>query len=227
MDTHVYIDGFNLYYGLLKGTPFRWLNLERLVDLLLPKNDVKTIYYFTAKVDGRDHDPDQPLRQQMYLRALQTLPRVRIEYGTFLSSVVRRPQVETNPANPKRHSEEQGTPLLSTNPDGTTKLVHVLKTEEKGSDVNLAAFLLRDAFQKNCECHVVVSNDSDLLTPIRIAKHECGATIGLIPPRKFGSHELKALADFVIHPRTHHLENAKFPDILRDQVGEFHKPPGW
>ncbi len=53
MRTHVYIDGFHLYYGLLRGTPYRWLDLERFCDGLLPKNDVQKIYYFTAKVDAR------------------------------------------------------------------------------------------------------------------------------------------------------------------------------
>jgi hypothetical protein len=47
-----HIDGFNLYYGLLKGTAFKWLDLERFCDQLLPKNSVKKIYYFTAKVDA-------------------------------------------------------------------------------------------------------------------------------------------------------------------------------
>lgn len=221
MDTHVFIDGFNLYYGLLRETSFRWLDLERFCDLLLPKNRVTAIYYFTARVDGRDHDPEQPARQQAYLRALQTLPRVQIEFGTFLSSVVRRPQIDPNAT--KVHGE----PVLARDPDGAPKLVHVLKTEEKGSDVNLASFLLRDAFRSACQCAVVVSNDSDLLTPIRIAKHECRLTIGLVPPRKRGSIELKRLADFVIEPRNHHLERSQFPDVLPDAAGTIHKPPPW
>jgi hypothetical protein len=43
LDTHVYIDGFNLYYGLLKGKPYKWLDLERFCDQLLPKNTVTKI----------------------------------------------------------------------------------------------------------------------------------------------------------------------------------------
>ena len=48
MITNVYIDGFNLYYGLLKGTSYKWLDLERFCDQLLPRNTVQKIYYFTA-----------------------------------------------------------------------------------------------------------------------------------------------------------------------------------
>ena len=225
MDTHVYIDGFNLYYGMIRGTPYKWLNLEAFCDLLLPKNKVKRIFYFTAKVDGRDHDLDQPIRQQTYLRALATLGRVHVEYGTFLGSVVRRPLVESDPDRPKRHMEKDGNPVLARNPDGSPKLVHVLKSEEKGSDVNLAAFLLRDAFTRACPCAVIISNDSDLLAPLRIAKQECGMVLGLAPPRRRGSIELKRLADFVVEPRMHHLERSQFPAALKDATGEFHKPP--
>jgi hypothetical protein len=76
--THVYIDGFNLYYGLLRGTPHRWLDLEQFCDSLLPKNDVRKIYYFTAKVDARPNDPGQPTRQLAYLNALTSLRRVEV-----------------------------------------------------------------------------------------------------------------------------------------------------
>ena len=34
MRTRVYIDGLNLYYGAVKGTPFKWLDPVRLRALL-------------------------------------------------------------------------------------------------------------------------------------------------------------------------------------------------
>lgn len=228
MDTHVYIDGFNLYYGSLRDSSLKWLNLEVFCDLLLPKNKVRGIYYFTAKVAARPHDPDQPVRQGMYLRALPTLPRVRVELGSFLASVVRLPMAEADPADPRKHViDAAGKPVLKRDASGKVVVVPVLKTEEKGSDVNLASFLLRDAFRKACQCAVVVSNDSDLLTPLRIAKSEFGMKIGLAPPRKRGSIELRTLADFVIEPRLHHFQRAQFPAVLQDAKGRFHKPNVW
>jgi hypothetical protein len=76
--TNVYVDGFNLYYGALKGRGpgYKWLDLELLVRHLLPNNDIGRIRYFTAHVSGRPSDPQLPERQQTYLRALETLPRV-------------------------------------------------------------------------------------------------------------------------------------------------------
>jgi len=103
----------------------------------------------------------------------------------------------------------------------------VQKTEEKGSDVNLASYLLRDAFLKECECAVVVSNDSDLLTPIKIAREECGLKIGLILPRANGSLELKRLAHFQKPLRDHFLAAAQFPNKFADAIGTVTKPVAW
>lgn len=73
MRTHVYVDGYNLYFGSLKGTPHKWLNQRALCSALMPQNDIRAIRYFTAQVSGTPHDPDQPNRQQTYFRALQPL----------------------------------------------------------------------------------------------------------------------------------------------------------
>ena len=224
MLTNVYIDGFNLYYGLLKGSPHKWLNLEVLFDSLLPKNNVQRIRYFTAKVEARPGDPDLPVRQAAYLRALATLPRVEIVYGTFLTSCVRAPVVvrDTN-GFPLR---QNGRPVIKLAASGKPVMEWVQKTEEKGSDVNLAAHLLKDAFKADCECAVVVSNDSDLLTPLRMAKAE-GLTTGLVPPRNTGSVELKRTVDFQRAVRVHQLVAAQFPNSFSDRVGTITKPAGW
>ena len=76
--TNIYVDGFNLYYGALRKTPHRWVNLESLFQFLLPKNTIQEIKYFTALVSARPNDPSQPQRQQLYLRALATLPKVSV-----------------------------------------------------------------------------------------------------------------------------------------------------
>ena len=72
MKTYVYVDGFNLYYGAVKDTPYKWLNPQKLCDLLLPNHNITKIKYFTARISARPNDPDQPTRQQFYLRALRT-----------------------------------------------------------------------------------------------------------------------------------------------------------
>jgi len=78
MRTGVNVDGFNLYYGTLKGTSFKWLDPVKLAGILLPRNcSIDRLHYFTARVSGKP-DPGAPSRQQVYLNALSTLPDVEI-----------------------------------------------------------------------------------------------------------------------------------------------------
>ncbi|HEX2293897.1 MAG TPA: NYN domain-containing protein [Actinomycetota bacterium] len=206
MATNVYVDGFNLYYGCLRGTPYKWLDLGALVSRLLPRDHIGRIRYFTARVGVRN-DPQSPVRQQMYLRALQTVPGLSIHYGHFLT----RPTFM-----PLAHPPQSGSPF-----------VEVVKTEEKGSDVNLATFLLLDAFRRDCETAVVISNDSDLKLPIEVAQRELGIKVGVInphPPDK-RSHALRP--SFFKQIRRGALRNSQFPPSLRDGRGTFHKPAGW
>lgn len=89
--TFVYVDGFNLYYRALKGTPHKWLDILALVrNLLDADNDIQKIRYFTAPVSGK-LDPGQPVRQDTYLRALRTLPCVEVHFGNFLTKQKVRP----------------------------------------------------------------------------------------------------------------------------------------
>lgn len=84
--TVVYVDGFNLYYRALKGTPYKWLDLHALFcSVLRPSNDVRRIRYFTADISGK-RDPGAPIRQQAFLRAIRKDPRVSIHKGKFLVS---------------------------------------------------------------------------------------------------------------------------------------------
>jgi hypothetical protein len=76
--TIVYIDGFNLYYGAVKGTPWKWLDLAKLFTQIRAADDVQCIRYFTAMVNG----PSKP-NQEVYLRALATTPLVDPVLGNF------------------------------------------------------------------------------------------------------------------------------------------------
>jgi hypothetical protein len=82
----VYIDGFNLNYGCLAGTPHKWLNLHRLCELWLLQHHITVIKYFTACIRAQPWDKDGPARvgrQQVYPRALATLPLVSVYFGHF------------------------------------------------------------------------------------------------------------------------------------------------
>ncbi len=226
MRTNVYIDGFNLFYGLLKGTPYKWLNLEALFDGVLPTNQIQRIVYCTARVEARPHDPDLPIRQAAYLRALATLPRVEVVYGEFLTSCSKAPVVERGPDNLPLIGPDRR-PVIKRAASGAPVMEYFFKSEEKGSDVNLAAHLLRDAYRGDCECAIVVSNDSDLLSPIRMVRADKNISVGLILPRQKGSLQLKRTATFERQIRKHQLISAQFPNRLTDRVGTITRPAGW
>jgi hypothetical protein len=98
----VYIDGFNLYYGSLKGTPYKWLDPCALACGLMPSDHVTGVHYFTARVKPTPRNPSVHQRQGIYLRALATLPNVHVREGFFLLKTSQQPKVQPlNPVSPK------------------------------------------------------------------------------------------------------------------------------
>lgn len=75
--TYVYVDGFNLYYGAVKDTPYKWLDIRKLCELMLKDHAIHKVKYFTAKVHGHVGDPRAPQRQQIFLRALARRSKFR------------------------------------------------------------------------------------------------------------------------------------------------------
>ena len=205
MKINVYIDGFNLYYGAIKNTPYKWLNLLKMSQLLFPNDTINKIKYFSARVSARPTDPDQPIRQSTYWRALQTIPNLSIIEGTFLTKPVMMPLYNTNPQQYAR----------------------VIKTEEKGSDVNLGIHMLNDGYKKDYELAVMVTNDSDLLEPMRIVRQELGLPVGLVNPHRTPSFSLRQHATFIKQIRTGVLQASQFPTTLTDANGTFQKPANW
>jgi hypothetical protein len=176
-----------------------------MARLLFPGDTINRIKYFTARVSARPSDPDQPIRQQTYFRALQTVPEIETIEGSFLTKEVMMPRANTNPQ----------------------QYVRVIKTEEKGSDVNLAVHLVNDAYQKDFDLAAMVTNDSDLLEPLKIVKYQLGMPIGIVNPQKHPSFHLKQHATFIKTLRKGVLNASLFPTTLTDAHGTFHKPISW
>ena len=205
MTTNCYIDGFNFYYGAVRGTPYKWLDFSALLQQIFPGHTIGRIRYFTARVESRPPDRQQPRRQQVYLRALETLPDLSIHYGHFLTRPDRMP--------------------LAHDPSRT---VAVLRTEEKGSDVNLATYLLLDAFDDDYDTAIVVSNDSDLVHPIEVVRQRFGKRVEVLNPQRHGtSQALRRAANFQRPVRRGVLASSQFPPTLTDRTGTFSKPQSW
>lgn len=111
---------------------------------------------------------------------------------------------------------------------GLPQTAKVKKTEEKGSDVNLASHLLLDAFQDRADLYMVLSNDSDLVEPLRILKNDLGKTAGIIFPTDRPSKELIGTKVEVIRMvREGVLASSQYAEILQDKKGKVTKPSTW
>ncbi len=214
MKTILYIDGFNLYYSAVKDTPFKWLNPLALSQRLFPKNQIIGIKYCTAPVKPLPGNPDIITRQQTYWRALRTLPNTEIILVDFRTRRTRA-RVVTPPPN----------------------TIESYKTEEKGSDVNIAAHLLMDGFEKRYECAIVISGDSDLVTPIRMVKEKLKLPIGVLNPQRLsGPNKRKPRKNAGLQKAAlfykngvswNQLKESQFSATLTDAQGDFHKPKNW
>jgi hypothetical protein len=106
----------------------------------------------------------------------------------------------------------------------------VFTMEEKGSDVNLAVHLVNDAWAGRFDAAVVVSNDTDLVEPIRIVAQELGKPVFLLtPPGRFGAAKpLVQVATHQRHIRQAHLQSAVFPNPVIGADGHpIPKPASW
>lgn len=207
----VYVDGFNLYYGCLQGTAYRWLDVGSLCARMLPRDHIVGIKYFTARVGPRPWNPKKSQAQEIYLRALKTIPGLSIHFGHFLTR-----KVSARLVKPPRHG---------------SVFCQVWKTEEKGSDVNLASHLLIDGFRARYDVAVVVSNDGDLKEPVEFVRHDFNAPVGILNPHRNRSWALSPALlpkrSFYKPIRPGALASCLFPPTMTDRNGTFSKPPGW
>ena len=204
--TTVYIDGFNLYHRLLKGSPYKWLDLRAMCSHLLPDPHVITrIKYFTALVSGRN-DVDTPIRQKTYLRAIQShIPILEIYYGKFMTHEVMAKLVTSINGQP---------------------YARIYKTEEKGSDVNMAVHILNDAWLNEYDSAVIISNDSDIAESLRLVRAQHPKKIlGLLSPVNAPSKELQKNVNFTKIIRKGVLASSQLPSPIPGT--SIHKPPTW
>jgi hypothetical protein len=207
VDTVVYIDGWNLYYGAIKNTPYRWLDLHALSCGLLRNHNVLRVHYFTARVDNRPGDPHQSQRQDTYLRALGTIPEIEVHLGRFVTHT-KRVRLVKQRRNGSWFDDAR-------------------VTEEKGSDVMLATNLVWDAAHKKMKCALVISNDSDLQESIDMAR-QLGVHVVTCNPHGHSNQSCHLHGDDRRNIRKRHLARAQLPDpVLAPNGKKITRPPKW
>lgn len=197
----VYIDGFNLYFGLKdKGWKrYYWLNLVQLSrNLLKSGQTIQRVKYFTSRISL---PPDKAQRQKDYIEALETLSELKIYYGKYQTNNVK-----------------------------CTKCGNImLKPSEKMTDVNIAVEMLADAFMNSFDVAILISADSDLTGPIKHIKKlfPDKQIIVAFPPARF-SYELQSVANAWFNIGRKKLKDSIFPDKVEKKDGHIlNRPPRW
>ncbi len=200
----VFIDGFNLYYGLKsKGwRRYYWLDLRRLAEnLLRPGQELVAVRYFTTRLLPPSSNPEFVGPQSIYLDALETLEGLHLHYGYFL------PKAATCP--------ECGA------------VWHTF--EEKMTDVNIATELLGDAQDDAFDTAIIISGDSDLSGPISALRrrYPYKRVVVAFPPNRI-SLRLRKAASSCFRIGRRKFADSQLPDsILMPNGYILNKPAQW
>lgn len=196
-----YIDGFNLYYGLrdTRSKRYYWLNLQTLAQQYLIAGQTLRQTRYFTTIVKQPQD--KRLRQQVFIEALQTLPNFSIHYGHFLAD-----------------------PITCRQCGHTYTTYH-----EKMTDVNISVEMLKDAFQDQFDVALLISADSDLVSPVRTIRQLFPAkkVISVFPPGR-SSAALKKVASHTLHISRNELAKSQFPEQIANASGILlTRPASW
>lgn len=199
----VYIDGFNLYFGLKSKNwkKYYWLDMELLALNLAKSRQLIGVKYFTAKVKNLG-DNTKSQRQRVYLKALKShCKNLEIIQGHYLLK--------------PRQCRNCGDVWI--------------QAEEKKTDVNIATHLLMDAFHDEYDTAIIVSADSDLIPPIEMILNEWPnkkIIVAFPPDRRSGELSRKATDFFRIYEKVFRI--SQLPRKISTAAGNIlERPQSW
>ena len=165
LNTIIYIDGLNLHYSL-DNTPYKWLNVKTLTESILTSSfhKIVKIKYFTAIPTKAD----SARKHYLYLQILKTLQNIEIIYGKHKRRRIKGKLI--------KYDLKLNKEII------TNKIVKIFKPEEKETDVNIASHIVYDACKENIGCVVLLSNDTDLKTPLKFVKYRLKKKVVIITP---------------------------------------------
>lgn len=222
MKTRVYVDGYNFYFGLLRHSPYKWLDLIKLFEQdILPQHckeaELVKLKLFTAPTLAKFASNGQKASesQQRYWRALQYLypDKIEIVKGYY--------------------SQSKQNAMLYVAPPDKQKRVDVWKLEEKLTDTQMSLHLYKDALHPDIDQVILVSNDSDMEPAAQLVREDTDTQLGVVLPRITGSKrtlskKLYDLAHWASAGVTEkQLENALLPEKVPTHKKPIIKPDYW
>lgn len=228
--TRIYVDGYNLYYGCLKRTPYKWLDLRALFDLILPSIlyerqgvpaqfalEPLAVKYFTAAILKNFAKAEDSVASQVrYHDAL------RGHIGDGIQII--EGYYDSKPARAHLYEKSKAAHDCA--------IKEIWKLEEKQSDVALALHAYSDALRGDVDQVVIVTNDTDIVPALEMIREHTQAIIGLIIPAKEGERTVNADLDKLSHwTRSHivalELVKAQLPPMVLHRGRPVQKPISW
>lgn len=194
----VFIDGFNLYFGLTSAYPnYKWLNVYLLSqNLLKPNQQLVSVSYFTARIGN---NPSKEQRQSIYLSAIKSTA-TQIIYGHYKS---------------KNKSCRRCGHIWQTN-------------EEKMTDVNIAVQMITGAVQNTYDRAILISGDSDLVPPIKTVQNIFNKKVFVAFPPNRHNHSVKSNANSSMVLGRGTLSKSQFAASITLSNGHIlNKPTQW
>jgi 6-hydroxy-3-succinoylpyridine 3-monooxygenase len=228
--TRVYIDGYNLYYGCLKKSPHKWLDVRALIQCILPsilfeQNGQPIRYafqppgikYFTAPILAAFAKSDDSVScQHHYHTALCA------HLGDGVEII--KGYHDAKPA--RAYAWEEGKAARE------CKMIEIWKLEEKQSDVAFALNAFSDAIRNEIDQVIAVTNDSDFAPAMKMIRQHTQVIVGLIVPAPQNTSKVNAeLAKHAHWTRTHirdeEFAKSQLPAMIRLKSKAIHKPLSW
>lgn len=225
----------NLFYGALKGTPDKWLDLRALAQLLVPEDEIKVVHYFTARVRSRPGQDDAAQLQSVYLRAVRYAGGVTIHERSIVhrsrrksldDGAAARGELFTPSFRPRFVFDLMWRDSIRRRGERRTGMAIVVVEEEKRTDVNIAVRIVEDAARGLVDKVLLISNDSDLSEAV-LAARRFGVPVGIVNPhRTRTSRQLVSVSSFEIVLRRSALARCQFPETVRGPDGKSVTRPG-
>ena len=211
----VYIDGYNLYYGLLKGTPYKWLDMYGFARALVRSEfELVSVKYFTAPIKTHPYDAAAVDRQKTYLHVLSEIGNVEIIEGFYSKHRTWAPAVAKSCGECDVAVEG---------------LLPVYKLEEKRSDVNMAVSMVADAALDRADMFVVITGDSDQVGAIDKVRKVFKKPVVVFNPQVGVSKHLEVVATFYQNIPRDLPSRCQLPDEIRvgNRGNIIHRPSAW
>jgi len=226
--TVFFVDGYNLYYGLLSDTPYKWLNLPSLLASIIheqdPAGQLVGVHYFTASVQPKlaTRGMKSKEAQDTYIRALKA-HQVEVHLGRHRLDHRKAPRF-----------------VCHNTPASREDKVDIWHLEEKETDVRIAIEMYRLAVSQQCQSGedvqqlVLVSSDTDMTPALEAIRTDYPhLRMGIILPRDRKRTDrpagsLRKNADWMRHSISEEeLKIHQFPGRVPTRKKPADKPDYW